>query len=52
MKKVLLFATVALLVSTATFAEAGKGKKKKKAKSSCCSKASKSCHKDEKTAKM
>ena len=54
MKKVLLFATAALLFTGASFAEGGKGKKKKCAKGkSCCSKSSKSCCKDKsKTANM
>ena len=52
MKKVLLFATAALLITGASFAEGGKGKKKHCGKS-CCSKTSKSCCKDKsKTAKM
>ena len=55
MKKVLLLATAALLVSGVTFANADKGKKKKCAKgSSCCQKA-KSCGKEksaEKTAEL
>ncbi len=52
MKKVLLFATAALLVSGISFANTDKGKKKKCAKGkSCCQKA-KACSKDKKTAEM
>ncbi|MFN8244193.1 MAG: hypothetical protein U0X40_09110 [Ferruginibacter sp.] len=54
MKKALLLATAALLVTGVTFADNGKGKKKKCAKGkTCCSKHSKSCCKDKsKTATM
>ena len=58
MKKVLLFATAALLFTGASFAEGGKGKKKKKCAKgkSCCTKTAKSeksCCKDKsKTVKM
>ena len=55
MKKVLLLATAALLVSGVSFANTDKGKKKKCAKGkSCCQKSSsKSCNKDaEKTAEV
>jgi hypothetical protein len=46
MKKVLLLATAALLVSGVTFANTDKGKKKKCAKgTSCCQKA-KACSKE------
>jgi hypothetical protein len=52
MKKVLLFATAALLISGVSFANTDKGKKKKCAKGkSCCQKA-KECSKDKKTAEM
>lgn len=44
MKKVLLFAAAALLVTGVTFAD--NGKKKKECKKSCCSKSGKSCGKD------
>ena len=57
MKKLLLFATAALLVTGVSFANADKGKKKKCAKGkSCCTKTAKakSCCKDkkDKTAKI
>ena len=54
MKKILLLATAALLVSGVSFADNGKDKKKKCAKGkSCCDKKSKSCCKDKsKTAEM
>ncbi len=57
MKKVLLLATAALLITGVSFADVNKGKKKKCAKGkSCCSKDSKtakaSCCKDKTTAKM
>ncbi|CAN5731027.1 hypothetical protein BH11BAC4_BH11BAC4_14440 [soil metagenome] len=54
MKKVLLLATAALLITGTSFADSGKGKKKKCAKGkTCCSKTSKSCCKDKsKTASM
>jgi hypothetical protein len=57
MKKVLLFASAALLVAGVAFANTDKGKKKKCAKGkTCCSKdaaAKKSCCKDKATtAKM
>lgn len=46
MKKVLLLATAALLVTSVTFADNG-GRKKKCAKGkTCCAKHSKSCCKD------
>ena len=52
MKKVLLLATAALLVSGVTFAQQDKKKKCAKGKS-CCQKTSKSCSKDaEKTAEV
>jgi hypothetical protein len=52
MKKVLLLATAALLISGVSFANTDKGKKKKCAKGkSCCQKA-KECSKDKKTAEM
>ncbi len=53
MKKVLLLATAALLVTGVTFAD--NGKKGKKCKKSCCSKSGKACSKDkekEKTATL
>ena len=51
MKKVLVLATAALLITGVTFAEGGKGKKKSCGKS--CTKGSKDCCKDKaKTAKM
>ena len=51
MKKILVLATAALLVTGVTFAEGGKGKKKSCGKS--CDKGSKACCKDKaKTAKM
>ena len=47
MKKLLLLATAALLVTGVSFADSGKDKKKKCAKGkSCCDKKSKSCCKD------
>lgn len=54
MKKVILLATAALLVSGVSFADNGKKKKKSCTKSkTCCSHSSKSCCKDkEKTANM
>ncbi|MEO6405290.1 MAG: hypothetical protein ABIY51_00425 [Ferruginibacter sp.] len=55
MKKLFLFATAAVMISGASFAEGGKEKKKKCAKGkSCCTKTAKSCCKDkaETTAKM
>ncbi len=52
MKKVLLLATAALLITGVTFADGGKKKKCAKGKS-CCSKTMKSCCKDkDKTANM
>ena len=52
MKKVLLIATAALLVTGVSFADGGKKKKCSKSKS-CCSGTSKSCCKDKsKTATM
>lgn len=52
MKKVLLLATAALLITGVTFAEKGKKKKCAKGKS-CCSKTAKSCCKSKaKTAEM
>lgn len=45
MKKALLLATAALLVTGVTFADGGKKKKCAKGKT-CCSKHSKSCCKD------
>jgi hypothetical protein len=52
MKKVILLATAALLVTGVTFADNGKKKKCAKGKN-CCSKSSKSCCKDKsKTATM
>ena len=51
MKKVLLLATAALLVTGVTFAD--NGKKGKKSGKSCCSKSGKSCGKTkDKTAKI
>lgn len=51
MKKVLLLATAAILVTGVSFADTGK--KSKKAKSKCCSKSGKSCGKGKaKTAQM
>lgn len=51
MKKVLLLATAALLVTGVTFAD--NGKKGKKCKKECCKKSGKSCCKDkEKAAKI
>jgi hypothetical protein len=47
MKKIILLATAALLITGVTFAD--KGKKKKcceKATASCCAKSGKSCKKD------
>ncbi len=53
MKKVLLLATVALLVSGVSFANTDKGKKKKCAKGKTCCQKSTSCSKDkEKTAEL
>ena len=53
MKKVLLLATAALLVSGVSFANTDKGKKKKCAKGKSCCQKSKSCNKDaEKTAEV
>lgn len=54
MKKVLLLATAALLITSVSFADNGKSRKKKCAKGkTCCSKTSKSCCKDKsKTASM
>jgi hypothetical protein len=53
MKKVLLLATVALLVSGVSFANTDKGKKKKCAKAKTCCQKSTSCSKDkEKTAEV
>lgn len=53
MKKVLLLATAALLVTGLTFADNGKKKKKCAKGKSCCSKTMKSCCKDKsKTAAM
>ena len=49
MKKVLLLATAALLISGASFADKGKDKKQKCSKSSC-SKSGKSCGKTTSTA--
>ena len=50
MKKVLLLATAAFLVSGVAFAGTDKDKKKKCAKGkSCCSKNMKSCSKDKKS---
>jgi hypothetical protein len=46
MKKVLLLATAALLVSGVSFANTDKGKKKKCAKGQSCCQKSKSCSKD------
>ena len=43
MKKLILLATAALLVTGVTFAD--NGKKEKKCKKSCCSKSGKSCGK-------
>ncbi|MEP6711331.1 MAG: hypothetical protein ABJA37_02890 [Ferruginibacter sp.] len=52
MKKILVLATAALMVTGVTFAEGGKGKKKSCTKE-CCKKMGKSCSKDKtKTAKM
>jgi hypothetical protein len=45
MKKILLLATAALLVTGVTFAD--NGKKAKKSSKSCCKKSGKSCGKDE-----
>jgi hypothetical protein len=51
MKKVLLLATAALLVTGVTFAD--NGKKGKKCTKSCCKKSGKSCGKEkDKTAKL
>lgn len=52
MKKVLLFATAALLISGVAFANTDKGKKKKCAKGKSCCQKSKECSKDKKTAEM
>lgn len=54
MKKLLLLASAALLITGVTFADNGKGKKKKCAKGkSCCSESKKSCCKDKsKTVEM
>lgn len=47
MKKILLLATAALLITGVSFADTGKDKKKKCAKGkSCCNKKAKSCCKD------
>lgn len=46
MKKLLLFATAALLVTGLAFANQDKGKKKKCAKGQSCCQKSKSCSKD------
>jgi hypothetical protein len=51
MKKVLVLATAALLVSGVTFAD--NGKKEKKCNKSCCKKSGKSCGREkDKTAKI
>ena len=51
MKKVLLLATAALLISGASFADKGKDKdKKQKCSKSSCSKSGKSCGKTTSTA--
>ena len=54
MKKIFLLATVAFLISGASFAENGKDKKKGKKgeKSACCSKSGKSCGKTKTAASM
>jgi hypothetical protein len=46
MKKLILLATAALLITGITFAEKGKKKKCCEKTSSCCSKAGKTCKKD------
>ncbi len=51
MKKVLLFATAALLISGVSFANTDKGKNKKCAKGKSCCKG-KPCSKDKKTTEM
>lgn len=52
MKKFLLLATAAMLVSGVSFADCGKGKGKKCKKSSgCCKKSGKKCGKTDKTDK-
>jgi len=52
MKKIFLFATAALLITGASFADNGKKKNKAKGKT-CCSKGEKSCTKEKvKTAKI
>ena len=53
MKKVLLLATAALLITGVTFAQDTKDKKKeKKSGKTCCSKPGKSCGKTKTTAAM
>ena len=51
MKKLILLATAALLVTGVSFADTVK-KKEKKSKKSCCSKSGKSCKKKDNTASM
>ena len=46
MKKMILLATAALLITGVTFADKGKKKKSSDKESSCCSKSGKSCKKD------
>ena len=46
MKKMILLATAALLITGVTFADKGKKKKVSDKESSCCSKSGKSCKKD------
>ena len=50
MKKLILLATAALLVTGVSFAD--NGKKGKKCKKSCCSKSGKTCKKKDGTASM
>jgi len=53
MKKIILLATAALLVTGVTFADNGKKKKKCAKGKTCCTKEAKSCCKDKsKTATM
>ncbi len=52
MKKVLLLATAAMLITGLSFADNGKRKKKCAKGKACCSQTSKSCCKDKKTASM
>lgn len=54
MKKVLLFAATAFLLTGAAFAEGGKGKKKKKCAKgkTCCAKEKACCKKKDKTAEI